>query len=708
MKYFKTFPLMLSVTSTAALNVNEKQDKPNSSPTDAPCPDDAKVLDAMDCVADYARDGKCDWENWTEMYINCDLPGARIDDYLLPIVEANECTWERWTDGVYLPLFGDYLKDCSDDGGGNNNGGPTPGPTPTPGPLECIDTRASGSGPAGDDSRGSYIDGTSSQCEYYRDKSECHLFGKGGCEKTCGICSPTDINTVRQYVLETGYPLAKDWEFEFNSDGPQIEGKDDFLTYSVEDQSGYNVWVKMHAKDEFSTSNGGCVLRFSVRCNEVRDASEIKFTLSGGVILRWNGSSFSYQSWSNGFTTLGSSDISPNSQWHTIVMVITGDKVSLFEDGLERFRDKSTRVGKTIKPVFHMQALNRGSNLSFDLKDIFVMPGVSYVQGNSSWDYPMLGDMLPSSVLTYKERDGGGKFSFDNYGFTRFSSFPQIKHNMWGNLQVERKVPNGVFTYWVRVNSSGGSESKVQLPGNVILRLVNNGNSASWVTWTGGRFSPIGPSNIQAGQNEFTVVTLVFSANTVTVMEEGRIVGTLESMNRGDVSPSIGLQHLQSGTDVSIDIGGFRTVPSTKLAQHTGPDDIVIVTPALNQCEILRLELIVGCTALLSASFFGAIAYAGCMAVSATAWHICFENLDRRLSDADDDIRSSKHLCGDECMKMLHSVDAPEANAYDLSSGISDEEAKKSFDEGMAFGHDLVAKLGEQEYFLSVDLSMFN
>ena len=137
-------------------------------------------------------------------------------------------------------------------------------------------------------------------------------------------------------------------------------------------------------------------------------------------------------------------------------------------------------------------------------------------------------------------------------------------------------------------------------------------------------------------------------------------------------------------------------------------DIIIVLPPALNQCEVLRLELIVGCIALLSASFCGAIAYAGYMATSATAWHICFENLDRRLSDAEDDTRSSNHVCGEVCMELLHGVDAPEANAYDLSSGISNDEAKKAFDEGMAFGHDLVSKLGEQEYLLSIDVSMFN
>merc|ERR1712086_1086218 len=51
-----------------------------------------------------------------------------------------------------------------------------------------VDTRASGSGLHGDDSRGSYANGLSSQCEYYKNKNQCGTWGKG-CKKTCGLCS---------------------------------------------------------------------------------------------------------------------------------------------------------------------------------------------------------------------------------------------------------------------------------------------------------------------------------------------------------------------------------------------------------------------------------------------------------------------------------------------------------------------------------------
>jgi hypothetical protein len=63
------------------------------------------VADAIDCVAKYAEDAKCDWEHWSEMYEKCNLYNAKIDNYLLDIVKKEQCTWSRWTEGIYLPLY---------------------------------------------------------------------------------------------------------------------------------------------------------------------------------------------------------------------------------------------------------------------------------------------------------------------------------------------------------------------------------------------------------------------------------------------------------------------------------------------------------------------------------------------------------------------------------------------------------------------------
>jgi len=60
-------------------------------------------------------------------------------------------------------------------------------PSPTPVAAPCVDTRGSGYGAHGDDTHGTYADGVSTQCEYYKNKNECGLWG-GACQKTCGQC----------------------------------------------------------------------------------------------------------------------------------------------------------------------------------------------------------------------------------------------------------------------------------------------------------------------------------------------------------------------------------------------------------------------------------------------------------------------------------------------------------------------------------------
>lgn len=121
----------------------------------------------------------------------------------------------------------------------------------------------------------------------------------------------------------------------------------------------------------------------------------------------------------------------------------------------------------------------------------------------------------------------------------------------------------------------------------------------------------------------------------------------------------------------------------------------IVVEPSLNECEILRLELIVGCTGLLAGSFWGLFAYAGCMTAAATAWHICFENMDRRLLTGDETTGGSSfdNVCGDECLKMLREdVDVPELNLHEFH-GLTDEETRVAYDEGVIYCYHLVAKI---------------
>jgi concanavalin A-like lectin/glucanase superfamily protein len=129
-----------------------------------------------------------------------------------------------------------------------------------------------------------------------------------------------------------------------------------------------------------------------------------------------------------------------------------------------------------------------------------------------------------------------------------------------------------VLSYRLRVNSSGGPETTITLPGGNILRLTGNGTSAAWVAWEGS-FRQLASSGIVAGQLDFTVVTLVTSATSVTLFENG-----VFKYRRGygppvtTWAPGIAVQHRGSGTAVSVDLGGIRVLPSIKPAMLLAMD----------------------------------------------------------------------------------------------------------------------------------------
>ena len=66
-------------------------------------------------------------------------------------------------------------------------GGPIDPTKPVVTAKSCVDTRGSGSGADGGDTRGTYTDGISTQCEYFKIKNECGTYGDS-CKKTCGLC----------------------------------------------------------------------------------------------------------------------------------------------------------------------------------------------------------------------------------------------------------------------------------------------------------------------------------------------------------------------------------------------------------------------------------------------------------------------------------------------------------------------------------------
>lgn len=370
---------------------------------------------------------------------------------------------------------------------------------------------------------------------------------------------------VINYPFYAGEPLQAGWVVSTNPTGPAATPNDGFLRYSVTNQTGYNQWLPLSIAESFGTIAGGCCLVFSIRTNTIQ-SSEVKFTLAADVILRFtsNGGAVSYQYWDGNFHTLGASNIRANGQWHQIVMFVTKTSVTLIEDGVLSFTWNKS-MADSFHPTFSMQVLDCGGNLSLDLGDIWVLPPTPTVSIISPYDYAFLGAQPPGSIMTFRAESTGPQVTFLD-GFARFSAKPQGGFNKWSFLDIPREANLGVYSYWLRVNSSGGSETKVTLPGDNILRLTNNGQQASWTLFDqGGLFQHVADTNIRAGQPEFTVVTLVCSANAICILENGIFMGT-RNYPQGvpALSPGLAIQHLDSETDVSVDVGGFRTIPATK------------------------------------------------------------------------------------------------------------------------------------------------
>jgi len=155
---------------------------------------------------------------------------------------------------------------------------------------------------------------------------------------------------------------------------------DDFLRYKVKNQQGRNQWLFNSLKNDCSaTATSRCRIVFKVRANVI-DSSEVKFAMSEGVILRFVQGVPFYSYWNNRFVPLADSQIRANSQWSSIEMVISNTSVTLFEDGKYKFTWEKD-VDPQVSPEFHIQALDWGSTVSFDLGEVMVTSHHSFKEG---------------------------------------------------------------------------------------------------------------------------------------------------------------------------------------------------------------------------------------------------------------------------------------------------------------------------------------
>ena len=175
------------------------------------------------------------------------------------------------------------------------------------------------------------------------------------------------------YTFQQGQPLPGNMQIDRNTgwgtNGPQVAVKNDALNYSLQSLTQRNQWTMVTIPQDFP-GNQGYTLTFQVQANTLQ-GSEVKFTLAGDVILRFTsgGTVARYQWWNGSFHTIANSNIRADGQWHTIVLQYNSGNISIQEDGVV-LPSWNRTAPQTLHPVFHMQVLDVGSALDFNLGTI--------------------------------------------------------------------------------------------------------------------------------------------------------------------------------------------------------------------------------------------------------------------------------------------------------------------------------------------------
>lgn len=305
-------------------------------------------------------------------------------------------------------------------------------------------------------------------------------------------------------------------------------------------------------------------------------ASEVKLQLAGDVILRYDGGRLVWTSWLPGperFADLAVSNIRIGDAAYTrIVLCMSPEGVSVFENGtwVANYERNDRSPLSVVKPTFDWQVLEGENELSATFWRILVVPSLYGTGFNTPWTIS-LSSQNPQQNDVWsvdKEMADAIPVTYHAEGFMRASTSSLTKWNSWVYPELRTPLPsNGVVIYRMRVNASSGSESKVTVLGENILRITDNGNRVEW-TWYNeqGAFIKLSDSFIQVGKSEWVTVMVVFNSTNVAVLENGVYRFRRTFPTRRDFNAVFHVQHLDVGTEVSVDLSHVRALPFRKTA----------------------------------------------------------------------------------------------------------------------------------------------
>ncbi|EGN92351.1 hypothetical protein SERLA73DRAFT_164129 [Serpula lacrymans var. lacrymans S7.3] len=372
---------------------------------------------------------------------------------------------------------------------------------------------------------------------------------------------------VIDYPIADGMPLIGIWQYGPNANGATIVAKQEYLDISRGSSNADNQWTNLSIQHSLQVANGS-VFRFDIKYNAINPATEVKLTLASGVVLRYDGTNFNYCWWSNdGFHQLGRSTISIGSDYVQVTLCFWPAGIAIFENG--NFIAKWDKgVEASVIPLLTWQLLSRNSSLSAQIRSIFIIPSTFATSVNTPWDIAFSDTVIPSADIweVSKQKDDPLPNSYSKEGYMRVSTNSLSIRNSWIFPKVAVPMDaTGVVMYRMRVNSSGGSETKVTVLGDNILRIVQNGQVATWNKYASD-FVKLSDSSVRVGSGLWTIVTLVYSSRSVSLFEDG-VYRYTRAYDAAPGNATFSVQHLEPNTAVSVDISHVRCVPLKKNAE---------------------------------------------------------------------------------------------------------------------------------------------
>ncbi|RIA98827.1 hypothetical protein C1645_812318 [Glomus cerebriforme] len=345
---------------------------------------------------------------------------------------------------------------------------------------------------------------------------------------------------IIDYPLYEGQSLGGIWNIRRDPQGPIVTPKNGYLDFSIDNLQIAHQYTYITINTPLPTK-GGSLFTFRARPSIIQNTGEW-----------WDGSIFH---------TLAQSNISPNytKKWNDIVMAFSPTSVSVWENGLHMFNWEKS-VDEKIKPIFYMQVRDVGGKLSFQIGNIFAVPPLFLASVNTPWDYALSKSSLPDPTVIKisQQPDRPFKVSFEDT-FMRISAQPLKKHHQWVYVELTPKLPTySIIICRLRINESGGYESKIHFFGNNILRITDSGKTLRWQYWSDQQFHDLASSNITIG--DFFLVTMITTENRISFLENG-IFKFTRNWNR---EAKLSIAHLRVDTNLSIDLSGIRTLPSSK------------------------------------------------------------------------------------------------------------------------------------------------